>query len=293
MYIKIIEYSGNTYSYIYEVFRTNMLRRIFVMVRFNVTVFALALFMGISVRTVMLLSVIDPVSGFIKSEYIFYAVLMIAFLIFAAGFIFIVSYFTPLQAKKDFVPRSLPFSVSLLVMAGAVFYESFVAKIGGTANVAQHILHSVFSALAVFSLIYIGVLKLMKKEYHPIFALAPAIFFIMRMVVIFSDFSTISTISDTIIETISGCLIIIVALYFAKLEGNAANKNRSRLFFALTLTAAYICAIGSVPRIICETAAQTKSIRLHLIIIPSYSGIAFALFCAALAYDMLFSLKKA
>lgn len=267
-----------------------MLRRIFMTVRFNVTVFALAVFMGLSVRTIMLLSIIDPVSGFIKSEYMLYAVLMIVFLIFAAGFIFLVSYFMPLKTKGDFIPSSIPFCVSLFVMAVAVFYESFIAKIGATANIMQQLLYYAFSALAVVCLIYIGVFKLMKKEYHPAAALAPTLFLIMRTVIIFADFSTISTISDTIIETVSGCLIIIVALYYAKLEGGAANRRRSRLFFALTLTAAYVCAIGSVPRMICEVASHTQPI--HLSIIPYFSGIAFTLFCAALAYDMLFSLKK-
>ncbi len=259
-------------------------------VRFNVTVFALALFMGLSVRTVMLLSIIDPVSGFIKSEYMIYAVLMIAFLIFAAGFIFLVSYFMPLKSREGFVPSGIPFCVSLFVMALAIFYESFIAKISAAANLAQQLLHYAFSALAVVCLIYIGVFKLMKKDYHPAAALAPALFFIMRMVIIFADFSTISTISDTVIETVSGCLIIIVALYYAKLEGNAVHKRRTRLFFALTLMSAYMYAIASVPRMISQVASHTQSI--HLSIIPYFSGIAFALFCAAMAYDMLFSLKK-
>lgn len=279
--------------HIYEMFGTNMLRRKFMTVRFNITVFALALFMGLSVRTVMLLSIIDPVSGFVKSQYMLYAVLMIAFLIFAAGFIFLVSYFMPLKGKESFVPGSTPFCVSLFIMAGAIFFESFIAKIGSAANLMHQLLYYAFSALAIVALIYIGVFKLTKKEYHPLAALAPAVFFIMRMVIIFADFSTIATISDTIIETVSGCLVIIVSLYYAKIEGGVASHRRSRLLFALALTAAYTCAIGSVPRMICESAAQAKSIVLHQIIIPSYSGIAFALFCAALAYDMLFSLKKA
>ena len=274
-------------------FGTNMLRRKFMTVRFNITVFALAIFMGLSVRTVMLLSIIDPVSGFVKSQYMLYAVLMIAFLIFAAGFIFLVSYFMPLKGKESFVPGSIPFCVSLFIMAGAIFFESFIAKIGSAANLMQQLLYYAFSVLAIVALIYIGVFKLAKKEYHPLAALAPAIFFIVRMVVIFADFSTMSTISDTIIETVSGCLIIIVTLYYAKLESGFAAKHHTRLFFAITLMATYACAIGSVPRIICESAAQAKSIVLHQIIIPSYSGIAFALFCAALAYDILFSLKKA
>ena len=204
-------------------------------VRFNLTVFALTLLMGLSLRTVMLISVVDPVSGFIKAEYSFYAVIIIAFIIFAAGFIFLTSYFMPLKASEDYLPSSIPFNLSLLVMAAAVFYESFVMKIGFAANAIQQLLYYVFSAITVVALIYMCVFKFIKKPYHPIASLFLAVFFIVRMIIIFADFSSISTTSDTIIETVLGCLIIVVSMYYAKLEGGAANKKRTRLFFALSL----------------------------------------------------------
>ena len=252
--------------------------------RFNAIIFTVATLSGISLRTVMLLFTLDPVSGFIKQQYTLPAVILIAFLIAAAFIVYIFSFFLKQGYIADVKSGSTGFSAASIIMGIAIIYETFFSSLldgfGGLKT-----LHYIFSAVAAISLIALGVLGLLKKEFPALLSLAPIVFWLTRLIIIFSNFSTISTISDTLIETACLCLCLITFLNYSKLTCGYIGKNKTSGVFALSLLTAYACFIASVPRIIISLLAHGEAV--HVNTIPAFSGLAAAIYCMLFAYSII------
>ena len=130
----------------------------------------------------------------------------------------------------------------------------------------------------------------LKKEFHPAISLVPIAFWTMRLIIVFTDFSTISTISETVIETLAMCLTLITFLLFAKLTCERISPKRYTLVAATALLNAYLCAIGSVPRLLSHLLSIEQPV--HLNIVPAFTGFATAIFSATFAFTLLHSIQK-
>lgn len=257
--------------------------------KLNYLIFSLATLAGIAIRTVMLLFTVDQVSGFIKAEYTAAATGIILFLIAAAAIIFFSS--AVMKTSNETVPHidGKPFGVACIIMAVAMVYETFFSQLLAYASAFQVALQYVFTVVAAVSLCYIAFCKLTCREFPPIISIAPVLFWIMRLIMIFTEFSTISTISDTVIETAGMCLSLTVFLFYAKIECSQPTKYY-RLFFATALTNAYVCAIGSIPRIITDFLSFDQAI--HLNTVPTTTALAAGIFSVVFAYRLLNEIKE-
>lgn len=257
--------------------------------KLNYLVFALATLTGIAVRTVMLLFTVDQVSGFIKAEYAAAATGIIVFLVAAAAVIFFSS--SAMKTNRDAAPciDGKPFGIVCVLMAAAMVYETFFSELLSYASAFQVALQYIFTAAAAVSLCYIAFCKLTDREFPLIISIAPVLFWVMRLIMIFTEFSTISTISDTVIETAGMCLSLVTFLFYAKIECSQPS-NYYRLFFAVALTNAYVCAIGSIPRIIADLLSFNQAI--HLNTVPTTTALAAGVFSVVFAYRLLNEIKE-
>ncbi len=258
--------------------------------RFNYVIFSIACLSGIAVRTIMLLFIIDPVSGFIYTDYASPSIGLIAVLIAAAVSVFALTLFAKKNRDKTASLKTIPFYVASAVMAAAIGYETFLSPLLSKSNAMQSTLLYLLSAGAIAAFIIITVFGFLKKEYHPAITLLPVVFWIMRLIIVFTDFSTISTISETVIETFSMCLTLVTFLFFSKLECGRVNPKHYTLVAATALLNAYVCAIGSMPRIFAGLLSMQQP--THMNIIPAFTGLATAVFSATFAFTLLHSVKE-
>lgn len=252
--------------------------------RLNSIIFLITAGLGIALRTVMLIFAIDSTSGFIKVEYTIPAIIIVCTLTVGALLIFGSSIAVRKIADRDLKLNGTLFSVSLIVFALAIVYETFFSNLLFGVGIFQRLIHYLLAVGAAGSLIYIAVSKLAKKNYLPVLTLVPVIFWISRLIIVFSGFSSISAISDTIIETAAMCLALITFLFYSKVECRQPIR-KVRLFFALSLLCGFVSAISSVPRIIAGPFMIEQAI--HLNPIPSFTGIAVTFFSVVFAYKFL------
>ncbi len=244
--------------------------------RFNYLIFALATIAGVSIRTVMLLFTVDNKSGFIIPEYTVWAVVLIVFLLVSAGVVFFFSMMSSRAGiENDLTDRVfLPLASSLV--AAAIIYETYFSPLlkGGISY--QVFIHSTLALLSALALLIIALCGIRGMAFPPIIAAVPVFYWLIRLIIIFSSFSTISVISDTLIETAAMCLTLVSFIIYSKLEGGALIKKRYPLYFATVMLTANVCFISSVPRLICEASSVGQAV--HLNTIPATTSLAVAVF---------------
>lgn len=270
-------------------------------------IFAISALAGIAVRLLMLLFTIDPISGFLKTEY----ALPNLFIIIVLVVTFIVAFVTPLTIKtksKDAVTiNNLPIFISLVFIAAAIVFETFFSGIIKDINFIQAFVHVILTIASAVSLLGVAVFKLSGRPYPPIISLVPILFWIMRLIIVFTGFATISTISDTVIETLQMCLTLGVFLFFAKAESGLSAKHY-KLFAATALACGIVSLTGSIPRAIIGMMHLLEKLSLadflpdalkfmteqptHMNLIPFTTGIAVAFFSVVFAYSLLSQIKE-
>lgn len=244
--------------------------------RLNYLIFALACATGICVRTVMLLFTIEEKSGFIISEYAVWAIVLLVFLVLAAAIIFSLSLIEKPKNIRSCMDQGIIFPISCIAVAIAIIYETFFSGIMSGAVLYQTLIHSILAIVSAVALLLIAYCGFMKLTFPPIISVIPIFFWITRLIIIFSSFSTISVISDTIIETAAMCLTLITFIIYAKLESGYLEKEKHLLAFATVLVNTYVCLIASVPRIICDITSFEQAVHLHPV--PSLTTLSAALF---------------
>lgn len=257
--------------------------------KLNYLIFSLAVLTGVAVRTVMLLFTVDQVSGFIKPEYTLPAVAIVIFLVAAAAVVFFSAALMKTNSEVAPTVGGIPFSLSCILMAAAMVYETFFSQLLDESAPLQSALHYVFTLAAALSLCFIAFCKLTSRAFPQFISVAPVLFWMMRLIMVFTEFSTISTISDTVIETASMCLSLLTFLFYAKIECAQATK-KYRIFFAVALVNGFVCAIGSVPRIIADILSVDQAI--HLNTVPTFTSLATAVFSVVFAYTLLSKIKE-
>jgi hypothetical protein len=152
----------------------------------------------------------------------------------------------------------------------------------------QNTLQYIATIAAAGSLLYIAVCKIIDRPFPRYLSIAPIVFWMLRLVTVFTGFSSISTISDTLIETASMCFTLLTLLFYAKIECGQPVKSY-RLYFATALVNGFICAIGSIPRFIVDILAVNQAI--HLNTIPSFTSLTTGAFSVIFAYSLMKQIK--
>lgn len=258
-------------------------------IRLHYIIFALAALTGVAVRSAMLIFTIDPASGFFRAEYTYSAIGFIIFLTCAGLAVFVSALLLPTTTRKAVTIDGIPFCAAAVLMAAAIVYETFFSSILSTVPIFQQTLHYAVSAAAVASLLYISFCKFLKKEFPPIISLAPILFWGMRLIVVFTGFSTISAISDTVIETIGMCLALSTFLFYAKVE-TMQRSSFQRLYFAVAMLCSFVSALGSFPRLIADIFAAEEAI--HMTTIPYCTAFATGIFSFIFAMELFKKIRK-
>lgn len=257
--------------------------------KLNCLIFSLTALATVALRSLMLLFTIDPVSGFVRTEYALPNLFITIGLVAACLIVFVTAMLLGTKQTEEIKLNNIPMLVACVSMAVAMIYETFFSSLLEGANLIQSMLHYALTAGSAAVLIIAAVMKFLKLEYPKILTLIPVIYWILRLIIVFTSFSKISAISDTIIETATMCLTLITFLAFSKIECDQPIK-RYKLYFATALLCGIVSIMSSVPRIIAffGSAAHPQ----HLNTTPVFTGLAVAFFSISFAYSLYNEIKN-
>lgn len=213
-------------------------------------IFGISVTIGVILRSFMLIFIIDHNNGFIKNQYIPLIIVMAVLLLVAAALVFFVFFYQKKNILKLKKPNRFVFAISEALMAAAIIYEAFVSPLLDYITGFQLVFHKVTSLISAAALIYMCACRFTKMEYPKIITIAPVLFWLTRVITVFTEFATLATVTDTVLETISMCLALVVFLSFSKQQCGVEIKNQ-QLNLATTVLCGYFCALSSVPRFIC------------------------------------------
>lgn len=246
-------------------------------VKLNLIACCIAAAAGVTLRSLMLFYTIDHSSGFIKNEYFSLALIIIALMLVAAVLVFFIGLFG--KQKTEFSPQTatLIYSICEIVMAVAILNEAFFSSLLNYATTLQILMHKAAAVGSAVALLYAAFYKLTRREYSKVLTVVPITFFVSRIIIVFSEFASLATVSDTIIETAAMCLALITVLNFAKFNCGIELKS-IKLCKAVAMLSFYVCLVGSLPRIIYLIANMGG--LSYFANIPAFTIFAAAIFSA-------------
>lgn len=216
--------------------------------KFYLIVLGLAAAVGVTLRSLMLFCTIDHTSGFIKTEYLPLAVIIIVLMIVAAALVFLIPLLSKTKANLNPKTATLVYIVCEVVMAISVLYEAFFSSILNYASSLQIVMHKAAAVGTAIALLYAAFCKFKNINYSKLINIVPVAFFISRIIIVFSEFATLATVSDTIIETAAMCLALVTFLNFAK-QGCNIELKYPNLCRSVAVLSAYVCLVASLPRV--------------------------------------------
>lgn len=243
-------------------------------------VFTASVLIGVVLRTLMLAFTVEQNSGFIKNQYLTTASIITTVLLLAAALVFFV-FLLKNQSGTNKLKISNEFlGLVYLLMASAIFFEAFFSSLLSYATLIQVIAHKASALLSAAALLYMAACRILKIDFPKIITLLPVVFWITRVITVFSEFATLAAVSDSWIETVSMCLCLVVFLNFSKTECSVQIKNRT-LMTSVSAVCAYFCVIGSVPRFILMVFMPSGFAYFQNI--PALTSMAAAVFAASFA----------
>ena len=246
--------------------------------KLNYIIFGTSLVLGVVLRVCMLLFTVETSSGFIEHDHMTAAVLIILLMLVAAILVFVSATGWKKACGIRFAP--LLTSVTNIALAVAIFYEVLISSLLSYAPPVQSIMHKASGVLAAAALLYMAVCYFIRLEYPKIITIFPIVFWITRVITVFSEFAALATVSDTVIETAAMCLCLFVFMDSGKLECGLSVKS-TRLTRAVSALCGYVCLISSLPRIIVLFTAPAAF--TYFSNIPPYTTLAAGLVSIAFA----------
>lgn len=234
-------------------------------------------------RLVQMLYTIDSATGFFKDEYKTMGVVL------GAGLFVITALLAVLCFSAYERPEKVPEANVFLGIAGIVFgltvgyqiiNESFVISIVQTWQIVALIISGLLAALylIVYGLSIICGFNIAKSC-----AIVLPVYFLFRIVCIFSTITYLSLTFETVITLASHCVTILFMLFFAKMV-NGINKNTNfKHLLAAGISGTVLCVADSLPRIVLELLGKLK--YLHSNPSSAYTVLATGLFMTALLFS--------
>jgi hypothetical protein len=204
---------------------------------------------AVVLRILLLSFAIDSESGFIKSEYALMAGIMLAVIIALALLCFIFGHITKATVKSS-LPKSVAFKVISLLLGAVILYDSIFSTMDYALSPWQKSLEFIAAIIASVALISYIVMDAMKIEYPRYITIAPIIFWLLRLVIVFTSFSSLANIVDNIFELSALCLILLSSLQISKMICIETEEKKQTKNFALLLTTSFVCFATSLPRAI-------------------------------------------
>ena len=202
---------------------------------------------AIILKTVMSFFIIDADSGFIKNENLAVAIFIIVLLILAAAAVCFFGANTHIsKGKKPQFKGVFPCIISLLLgfaMIVAAFLES-------TLPAFQKNLESILSLAFGFYLIYTAIGFIAKIKTSGSLLIISVVYWLVKLVNIFTVCSTLSNTFDNIFEIFTLCSVLYFFLYLSKAVSLEPDIKTQKTLNAISYLACFMTFACSLPKAI-------------------------------------------
>ena len=215
--------------------------------KLNYIFFTLATLVSVALRTAMLFFTIDTKSGFLKTEYLFFGGAILAVIALAAVLTFVFSYLAKPQFDPE-TPKNRVFRLCTALLALVILYDTFFTNIASNAVSWQKAAEAVLAIIAAVALIVFAAKDEDSTPLPPVLNVVPVLYWFIRLIIVFANISTLANIPDNIFELVSLCLILISALWCAKVACIGIEEKRRGLLSAILMTTVFSCFVTAIPR---------------------------------------------
>lgn len=211
--------------------------------------FGIALPASVLLRILQLMFTVDAKTGFFKTEYKemgFYLLILILLCAAVTAALCFTSHRKPEHPPK----KSLILAIAAFLTAGVIGAEIFSESFAGTVMQWQtSLLMLAGIASAVFFVIY-GISLVSDFKLPPISAAIPIIYFIVKIICVFTSVSSLALITDNVLMLAAYCGLLLFFLCFGKLYNNIDREYNFRKLQAAGFGSAILCLAQSVPHIV-------------------------------------------
>lgn len=237
---------------------------------------------GILARFFQVAYTLEGSTGFFKNgfEKVGYSLSgIIAICLVCVAFFAFKAYIKPESAPKQNLlleVSSLALAVALAVevlkekpLLNVLYWQQIGIKILGLATVCF---------FASFAFLSTNVMKKIK-----LFSIIPLIYFIVRLICCFVTVSSLSLISDNVLQIASYCVVVLFLLNFAKLYNGIESDVIFRKVLATGLVSSILLFATAIPNIILSFAK--KGFSSHIQVVSSFSFLFLAVFILVFVFS--------
>ena len=220
----------------------------------------------ICARFLQLIYIEDPSTGFFIRGYEFLGYFLTSLIIISCAINVFLS-FTACKRPSKVPSVSITTGISSIILGVSIGFEILTETFTHNIRIWQIVTLDILGIFAaVFFLLY-GLKMIIDYPLPKLFFIVPPLYWIMRLICIFTSISAISLIVDNFITIASHCLILVFMANFAKLNNNIDDNRLFRKLLATALCSVIFCAVDALPRIIFSLIGKQSYI---------HSGVSFA-----------------
>ncbi len=156
-----------------------------------------------------------------------------------------------------------PFGVIHFFLALAILYESLFSNISNTIHTWQILLQMVFGLLSALVLAYRGYCAFTGGKITPITSVSLILFWIIRVIIVFSSHISISVISENVFEMAALCTALVFFLNAAAYENEIDNERIKKRIFPSAMAAFIMGAVYSASQVLLLLSGKGDALHNH------------------------------
>ncbi len=239
----------------------------------------LATTVAVALRSAMLFFTIDTKSGFIKAEYLFFGGAILTIIALAAVLIFVFSYLSKSKCEWKEVKNPL-FRFASAFLALVIIYDTFFSTGTGGTAAWQRTLEIILALVTSITLIFSALGDNISVTPPALLSIVPVLYWFIRLVVVFTAFSSLATIPDNVFELCALCFMLVASLWYAKAVCLGIERKQKAFIEPVMLTTAYVCFVTAIPRaVVMLSGSEALLHKTGLpVMTPIAAGIYFLVF---------------
>lgn len=248
----------------------------------------IALPAAVLMRFLQLMFTVDAKTGFFKTEYKetgYYLLILIILCPAVTAALCFTSHRKPEHPPK----KSLPLAIVSFITAGVIGTEIFSESFAGTVMQWQTSLLMLAGIAAIVFFVIYGIGLVSNYKLQPVTAAIPVIYFIIKIICVFTSVSSLALITDNVLMLAAYCALLLFFLCFGKLYNGIDREYNFRKLQAAGFASAILCFSQSVPHIVINILNGNN--YLHTSNISNIALFVYGLFAAAFTL-VFFSLEN-
>lgn len=200
-------------------------------------------------RFIQLEFMTEPTTGFFYREYETFATVISVIILAVCVIVTVASAAVGKQPRMD-APQNKIFALGNFLMAAAVVYESLFSKVGEVVPSWQVLSQMVLGLVCAVLFFFHGLSAFRDIKIPPMSDIAFVAFWLIRVMVVFSNYVSVSAIAENVYELAALCTSLVFFLNAAKMRNGVKQDNNYPALLALTALAFICCFTYSVPQIV-------------------------------------------